>query len=83
MLNLGIAFAYALIVYALDRYGKRTKRLLLGVFLWDVVVATIGAILTEALFDVGALDWKRIDLGRRPSCTLHQTFEMIRIRLDC
>ena len=44
MLSIGPAFAYASIVYWLDRFEKEPTRLLVGAFAWGAFVATIGAL---------------------------------------
>jgi RsiW-degrading membrane proteinase PrsW (M82 family) len=53
LLSFGAAGIYAYITYSLDRYEKEPALLLIGVFLWVAVVAIIGAIIAELVFQFG------------------------------
>jgi protease PrsW len=55
VLSFGPAFAYAAIVYWLDRFEKEPKRLLVGAFLWGAFVATIGAIIGTTILQGGVV----------------------------
>ncbi len=46
---------YAYIVYWFDRFEREPKKLLVVVFLWGALVATIGAAIAEVLFSAGVV----------------------------
>ena len=49
------AWIYAYIVYWFDRFEREPKKILVGVFLWGAIVATLGAALAEWLLGEGVL----------------------------
>ncbi len=49
------AWIYAYIVYWFDRFEREPKKILVGVFLWGAIVATIGAALAEWALGEGVL----------------------------
>lgn len=53
LLSFGFAWLYAYIVYWLDRFEREPKRLLLVVFLWGALVATIAAAIAELILGAG------------------------------
>lgn len=48
-------WGYAYIVYWLDRFEREPLRLLIGVFLWGALIATIGAAVAEVFLSAGFL----------------------------
>jgi protease PrsW len=53
ILSFGAAGIYAYVIYSLDRYEKEPALLLIGVFFWGAVVAIVGAIIAEVVFQFG------------------------------
>ncbi len=53
LLSFGAAAIYAYITYSLDRYEKEPALLLTGAFIWGAVVAIIGAVIAEFVFQFG------------------------------
>ncbi len=47
------AFFYAYIIYWFDRYEKEPLLMLVGVFIWGAVVATIGAVIASVIVEFG------------------------------
>ncbi len=53
VLSFGFGLLYVILLYWMDRFEKEPKLLVTAVFLWGALVATIGAVIIELVFDVG------------------------------
>ncbi len=50
------AWIYSYVVYWFDRFEREPKKILLGVFLWGALVATIGAVVAQVILQAGVTE---------------------------
>ena len=56
-------FAYAMILYWADRYEKEPAKLLVGTFLWGMIIAAGGAYLINTIFGIGIFLFTNSDIA--------------------